>query len=249
MCLIFYSFNHKRAAYHLSTVVSFSQSISDEGLYGGMGVAWLRRESRKWGCLRRLKLYNNLDSFPDEIVDNDLVIGHVRKLHQNSADIAIENVHPFFYNNQIFLHNGYIDDFRPTLVGIDKGFKPFIKGETDTEYMFYLFLTIKNKLDAREIYATEEDILVGAVEILFQYLCARRKPFRANIVYANSSYSIITRYAYLKQARLLYFNGEMKRDKLLISSLPVMDNHTLIPPHTLIIVDHVKNTYKIKKLK
>ena len=249
MCIIFYAYNHKSTAQHLSTFVSFSQSISEKGLYGGVGFAWLRNASRKWGRLRRLKLYNNLDSFPYEIVDNDLVIGHIRALHQNSANESIENVHPFYYKNQVFLHNGDITDFAPTLVGIDKELKPRVEGKTDSEYIFYLFLTIKKKLDAREICASEEDKLADTVDLLFQYLRARRKPFRANIVYANKSYSIITRYAYLNRAKLLYLNGETKRDKLLISSLPVMNSHTLIPPQTLIIVNHSKNTYKIKKLK
>lgn len=250
MCLIFYAYNHNSTnEQHLSTFVSFSQSISDTGLYGGVGFAWLRNASRKWGRLRRLKLYNNLDSFSAELVDTDLAIGHLRKLHQNSAGVAIENVHPFLYKNQIFLHNGDITGFTPTFHGIDKEFKPLVKGETDSEYMFYLFLTIKKKLDSIEIYSTEEDKLVHAVDLLFQYLRVRSKPFRANIVYANSSYSIITRYAYLNRAKPLYFNGATKHDKLLISSLPVMDTHTLIPPRTLIIVEHNKNTYKIKKLK
>jgi predicted glutamine amidotransferase len=230
----------------MSTFVSFSKSIKDKGLYGGIGTAWLRNESRKWGVLRRMKLYNNFDSFPNEILDNDLVIGHIRELHPNSALVAIENVHPFLYKNQIFIHNGDITDFTPTRIGIDKELAPSIKGKTDTEYMFYLFLTIKKKLDTREI--SEEEKIVKSVEELFHQLREHRKPFRANIVYANKSYSIITRYAYLNKAKNLYFNGEPSSDKLLISSLPVMDTSKMIPSQTLILVDHIKHKYKLIKL-
>jgi len=246
MCLFFYSYNNNRIEKYISLFVSFSKIIKDKGLYGGIGATWLRNKSRKWGVLRRMKLYNSFDSFPNEILDNDLVIGHIRELHPNSASVAIENVHPFLYKNQIFVHNGDITDFTPTRIGIDKELAPFIKGKTDTEYMFYLFLSIKKKLDTREI--LEEEKLVKSVEELFRQLRERRKPFRANIVYANKSYSIITRYAYLNKAKNLYFNGEIKLDKLLISSLPVMDTSKMIPSQTLILVNHDKHKYKLIKL-
>ena len=84
MCLFFYSYNNKRIEKYISLFVSFSKIIKDRGLYGGIGTAWLRNKSRKWGVLRRMKLYNSFDSFPNEILDNDLVIGHIRELHPNS---------------------------------------------------------------------------------------------------------------------------------------------------------------------
>ena len=250
MCLIFYSYNTKK---HLDKFISFSKHINDQGLYGGIGVAWFGNSSHKWGCMRRLKLYNDSSSFPDVMLSNDLVIGHIRKLHEGSAEIAIENVHPFSYKNQIFLHNGNLTGFSANrsviFSDIDKDLRPYIKGETDTEYMFYLFLTIKKKLESREIYASKQDILEETAEKMFDYLKHHYKQFRANIIYANKTHSIIIRYAFSSDAKPLYFNGRPKRNALLISSLPVMDNYKLIPPHTIIIVDHNENKYIIKKLK
>lgn len=249
MCLIFYSYNNKNTKKYLQRFVSFSQLINDEGLYGGIGFAWRGNSSHKWCCLRRVKLYNDISSFPEL---TDLVVCHIRKLHEGSAEIAKENVHPFSYKNQIFLHNGFITDFSTKrsiiLSDIEKDLRLNIKGETDSEFMFYLFLTIKKKLESREIYASEEQLLVHAVESLFQYLKHHYKQFRANLVYANKTHSIITRYSFSTDERLLYFNGQTKRNSLLISSLPVMDNYKLIPTHTIIIVDHDKNTYITKKL-
>lgn len=244
MCLIFYSYNAKK---YLDKFVSFSNHINDQGLYGGIGVAWFGNSSHKWGCMRRLKLYNDISSFPDA---NDLVVGHIRKLYEGGAEIAIENVHPFSHKNQIFLHNGNIPNFSAKrsviLSHIDKDLWPYIKGETDTEYMFYLFLTIKKKLESREIYASEEDILEETTEKMFDYLKQHYKQFSSNLVYANKTHSIIIRYAFSTDAKPLYFNG---RNSLLISSLPLMNNYKLIPIHTIIIVNHNENKYIIKKLK
>ena len=242
MCLIFYSYNNKNIKKHLDKYISFSKHSNNQGLYGGIGVAWFGNSSHRWGCSRQLKVYNDVSSLPEEMLSNDLVVGHIRERYDGDAEIAIENVHPFSYKNQIFLHNGGITDFSTKrsvfLSDIDKDLRSFIKGDTDTEYMFYMFLTIKKKLESREIHVSEEDILIQTTEHLLDYLKHHYKQFRSNFVYANKSHSIIIRYAFSTDARPLYFNGQTSRNKLLISSLPVMDNYKLIPTNTIIIVNH-----------
>ena len=246
MCLIFYSYNITNVKKHITQFNSFSEHIR---LYGGIGFAWFGNKSHKWKTLKRIGLYN---SFPEEMFSTNILIGHIRKMYDGSAKNTIENVHPFSYKNQIFLHNGDTYNFDVTrklfLKEIDKELRQHIKGETDTEYIFYMFLTIKKNLESREIYTNEVDILIKTTEILFRIMRQYYQKFRANFVYANKSYSIIVRYSFKDVAKDLYFNEQTSDNKLLISSMPITDNYKLIPSRTIIVVDHNKNTYITKKL-
>lgn len=56
------------------------------------------------------------------------------------------NTHPFQYNSYVFCHNGKIINFLKykslILKNIDNKYIEKIKGETDSEYIFFLLLTL-----------------------------------------------------------------------------------------------------------
>jgi predicted glutamine amidotransferase len=252
MCLIFYSYNRHTSKKLLDKFISFSKIKTDHYLYGGIGFAWIDRVSNKWDYIRRLKIYENSESFPQDMLSNRVIVGLIRQTYHGSAKKAIENVHPFSYRNQIFVHNGDTSRFNETsqlfFNDIDKELRTHIKGNTDTEHIFYMFLTIKKQFDTHETLNDEIDILFKTTELLFQYLRRHYKKFRTNFVYSNKSHSVIVRNSFSDNAKLLYLNGDPCSDKLLITSSPVMDTCKLIPNHTIILVDHAKNTYITKKL-
>jgi predicted glutamine amidotransferase len=55
------------------------------------------------------------------------------------------NCHPFRHENWLFMHNGYINEFgtikRDLVFAVDPSLYPEIKGQADTEVLFYLALT------------------------------------------------------------------------------------------------------------
>lgn len=73
----------------------------------------------------------------------DVVIGHVRSATVGS--LRTENAHPFRYRQWLFAQTGTLPTFgaiRERLLGSVPGFlRPSIRGETDAEIFFYVFLS------------------------------------------------------------------------------------------------------------
>ena len=227
----------------------------------GFGLAWFGSATHKWKIMKTAKIYKevkNLSSVLNEVVVHDLVVGHIRK-KTGHTEASYENTHPFTHKNQLFVHNGYLDGFddikNSILQYISPEYRMSIRGETDTEHMFYLFLTLKQKIEEEEANTKKHNqnidtnyILFHSVVRLFRILRSVCKQFTANFIYCNKSHSIIVRYAFNRNKRIfapsLYFNGTHNEHKLLISSEPIMETYSIVPTHTVICVDHNKDTYQ-----
>ena len=77
------------------------------------------------------------------VVSSETVVAHVRKATQ--GEISILNCHPFQYGRWVFAHNGDVPGFaekRAQLVAeIAPRLRRFVLGDTDSEVLFFLFLT------------------------------------------------------------------------------------------------------------
>jgi predicted glutamine amidotransferase len=111
------------------------------------------------------------------VAASQTVLAHVRKATQGSKTVF--NCHPFQYGRWVFAHNGDVPTFglrRDELVAaIAPELARFILGETDSEIVFYLFLTILSRsapLGSRFELEQVMDALRGAVEIVRQ-VCDR----------------------------------------------------------------------------
>jgi len=163
-----------------------------------------------------------------------LVIGHLRKRCDRTT-VSIENTHPFVYKDHVFLHNGRIRDFdqyRSMILGwIHPRFRNLIEGQTDTEHLFYFYLTI-----------AETHNPVESFRILFQTFATYDIELSANIIYANPDTVVITRFLY-------YNTGEYKRvqhphslyydatDGFIVSSEPVSGHPRIVPENSMIEID------------
>ena len=72
------------------------------------------------------------------------VVAHVR--NATVGAISMENTHPFAHGRWIFAHNGSIPDFPQVrdhmIEHMDPALRNDIKGETDSEHIFYFLLTL-----------------------------------------------------------------------------------------------------------
>lgn len=88
-------------------------------------------------------LHDRLFERVSGIASSQTVVAHVRRATHGIKSPV--NSHPFQYGPWIFAHNGNIKDFaahRAALVHhIDPELRRFILGDTDSEVLFYLFLT------------------------------------------------------------------------------------------------------------
>ena len=77
------------------------------------------------------------------VVSSETVLAHVRKATQGTRTVF--NCHPFQYGRWVFAHNGDIPNFeskREALVAqVAPRFRRFIMGDTDSEVLFFLFVS------------------------------------------------------------------------------------------------------------
>lgn len=100
------------------------------------------------------------------VVSSQTVVAHIRKATHGKKTIL--NSHPFQYGQWIFAHNGNLKDFENYRDKLKKRISPelvkFILGDTDSEVIFYLLLSIINErhpLDDPNIRLSD---LKGAIE-------------------------------------------------------------------------------------
>jgi predicted glutamine amidotransferase len=248
MCRLFVEFHHTNVK---KTIMDFlGQSIQKKkntpgidnyrdqvGHTDGYGIAWF--VDGKWKTYKSTELYTDDPRLPPIIrnIPKSVVVGHIRKKKYGKK--AIVNVHPFFFENQIFMQNGYIHDFPQHISKIKEAIAPeYIKhivGGTDTECLFFLYLTCKRR--------TENN--VDAFAQMFSLFKQWNIELVANIVYANDTDIVITRYLYYDQTHYenqqsppsLYWNIS-STNGLLIASEPIQDATTLIQENTIISLNH-----------
>lgn len=88
---------------------------------------------------------NNFCFIKDKIAESCILIGHIRATkHHFPDDICFNNTHPFWYKNNFLIHNGSVNPFNQNFFinYIDNKYYKHIKGNTDSEFLFYIFLTI-----------------------------------------------------------------------------------------------------------
>ncbi|MEO6603946.1 MAG: class II glutamine amidotransferase [Polyangiaceae bacterium] len=91
------------------------------------------------------------------VVSSETVLAHVRKATQGTRTIF--NCHPFQFGRWVFAHNGDIPNFESKrellLAQVSPRFRRFILGETDSEVLFFVFMTV---LEAQGSLTADNDI-------------------------------------------------------------------------------------------
>lgn len=313
MCRLFFSFRNKSIKPLLKEFLAQSNHKSkntpainndrdDNTHTDGFGIVWKSQDANDWNVYKQPKLYTedtNLNATLDKI-PNNLVIAHIRKRTQ--GDVSMENTHPFHYDGQVFVQNGSIADFEKHLVQLRSYIvAPLlskIRGQTDTECLFFMFLSCKNYLDNRAKYVkknttrkkrdklqstpdfTKEQIAsyekvishtrlyssetkhadyINAFAILTGIFREHSIELVANIIYANSSIVLLSRYIFYDKTKYnekqippsLYWNKCRKHgdNGILITSEPLSKyNSMLFPENTVSILDYKKYELTIHKV-
>jgi glutamine amidotransferase len=118
------------------------------------------------------------------------------------------NCHPFRHDGWLFMHNGYINEFatlkRDLILAVDPSLYPQIQGQTDTEVLFYLALTLGLQDDPPA--AVEQAI--GLIEDV-----ARRHevphPFQGTIATTDGESIWAFRYSSERKSRSLFYTTDV----------------------------------------
>jgi glutamine amidotransferase len=103
------------------------------------------------------------------VVSSETVLAHVRKATQ--GPLTVLNCHPFQYGRWVFAHNGDIPRFhaawRRTLVSeIAPRLRRFILGETDSEVVFFVFLSRLEQRGRLDKPQTVDDVMDALAETI-----------------------------------------------------------------------------------
>ena len=109
----------------------------------GWGVAYYIDDSPHVARSASTALHDTLFKRVSGVVSSQTVLAHIRKATQ--GDRTVLNCHPFQYGRWVFAHNGDIPEFDRCRADLEAEISPrlrrFILGDTDSERIFFLFLT------------------------------------------------------------------------------------------------------------
>lgn len=191
------------------------------------------------------KKEEEIDKNMTEIAEKEIVVGHLRR--KKFGKNSISNTQPFLYDNHVFCHNGMISGYnikknrmdinRLLKTGIDPSYP--IKGNTDSERLFYLFLTFKQKVEQENPGTRMDKLLTDAMTQTIAFLETMNTPIYFNVIYCNAEFAIITRYIIHKkqesdEAPSLYYNNT--QGGVLISSEPMEEGSESIRENAIVLI-------------
>ena len=184
----------------------------------------LKLENEQIYVYKSSKLYKfdpNLNDLLSKAANSNLIIGHLRSIKTELNDnISYNNTHPFFFLNNYWLHNGSIKPFDYNFFKsfVSSRYIDSIKGSTDSELLFYIFLSFFDKF---------RNSLIAWKEF-FNFLGSLQKEnivISANIIYLNNKELYISRFINNEEhPPSLYFDNK----NMIISSEPVTENFKLL---------------------
>jgi len=118
------------------------------------------------------------------------------------------NCHPFRHDRWLFMHNGYINEFatikRDLVLAVDPSLYPEIRGQADTEVLFYLALTFGLEDDPPA--AVEQAI--GFVEAVAEKHDVPH-PFQGTVATTDGESVWAFRYSSERNSRSLFYTTEV----------------------------------------
>jgi predicted glutamine amidotransferase len=179
-------------------------------------------------------------------------------------NMCLENTHPFQYKNNIFMHHGDIfvncsidgknellfyqkHREQPCVIKKMNCIKKYItnelqreiKGNTDSELMFFLFLSIYEKQKNNFNGLEEETNLLTSFYCMLQILQQYKIEHHSNIIFSNGDFIIAANICDTKNPERIkpcdfYMD---KTDGLLFSCLKCTDASELVQPNTIHIIN------------
>jgi glutamine amidotransferase len=219
----------------------------------GFGISWYGENPTKGSCCFKFVTPAWSDTNLRNIgkhVSSPLIFAHVRAAasgHDRFAPMIVsnENCHPFTYKSYTFMHNGGIPCFQKIKLKILNLLSPetfsHIKGTTDTEHIFAIFLNCLPPDDVNKPHTLHDMInaINQTISVIIQ-LCREnniKEDCSLNLCVSNGYHVIATRFRTgLRSPPSLYYNfgsnfvcengnfyalGESEANEIVISSAPL----------------------------
>lgn len=278
MCRIFFSLNksnNNKINNRTNKLLNNFLYICDQKLINSSyGIVWL--ENNKWFITKNNShFYKDKIQYKINNLRTNIFIMHCReisiKTEENiKKENIIENVHPFSYENNTLMFHGdlliyddcelctyqkcknlpiFIKTIRKLLYHINDELIKNIRGTTDAEIIFYLFISIKNKISKKNNYTTEKLILKSLLNMI-KIVINLNLYIRTNIFYTYLEYVLIAKInksnMILKKEPIdLYYN--MTNDNIIFSSVEFNNFNNMIE-NTAILYNLKNNNFTFIRL-
>jgi glutamine amidotransferase len=215
----------------------FLNNIRDLDLHlDGFGFIWVNSDNNVLLYKNHTRPSNdyNIGTILD-LINGSYLIGHLRATEKFLYyPVNFHSTHPFNYLDFYFCHNGCVEKFsknkKTIMLTIKKQYYNNIKSNCDSEYLFYLFISLfdtvnmTNDIDEKKIKKT--------IKMFFEFLNNLSGTVSANIILKYKEFTIISRYINSnEEPPSLYHN----KGYTIVSSEPIDNNELLVKKNTIII--------------
>ncbi|MGB7442206.1 MAG: ergothioneine biosynthesis protein EgtC [Coleofasciculaceae cyanobacterium] len=215
----------------------------------GLGLGWYHSQKsvNPFTYKNTLPIWNDTN-LPElsRYVESGCVLAYVRSATAGQA-LDFSNCQPFRDERLLFIHNGFIEDFRKTL------YKPIrdrlsdqvyqlINGTTDSEHIFALLV---NELRSKPNISVEKALQTTLMTIKELALSAQVS-FSANLIISDGQRLIASRYAHNTSIPTLYWLRDDANypDSVIIASEPLFDgNWKSIAENSIVTVEENLEVY------
>jgi predicted glutamine amidotransferase len=188
----------------------------------GFGIGWYDAEPTP-GVFRSIEpAWNdrNLRELASHLRSR-LFFAHIRAAIGSAVQQT--NCHPFRHGRWLFMHNGFIDRFdsikRALTLVVDPSLYPEIKGQTDTELLFYLALTFGLEHDPADAVGHA----IGVIEA-----CGDERgieyPFQGTIAATDGVSLWVFRYSSARRSRSLFFSRDIRTLRTLYPDREILED-------------------------
>ena len=225
---------------HSLVIQSYTPQEMTAGLLNadGFGIGWYGEpENLPYIYKNVLPIWNDAN-LPQlgRYIKSTCYLGYVRSATSNLS-VDMINCQPFSHQNLLFIHNGFIDDFRQTLYRpIRNELNDFayqrIEGTTDSEHIFAL---VVNELEINHHISLKE-ALNNTIKRLIKLADRDNIDFSANIVLGNGRELAASRYSNRKVSPTLYYiKNHSLSDGVILASEPLFEGKWISCPEASII--------------
>lgn len=225
---------------HSLVVQSYQPQQMTAGLLNadGFGIGWYGEpENPPYAYKNVLPIWNDAN-LPQlgRYIKSSCYLGYVRSATSNLS-VDIINCQPFLHQNLLFVHNGFIDNFRKTLYRpirneLDDFAYQRIEGTTDSEHIFAL---IVNEFETNHNISLKQ-ALGHTIARLIKLADTDKIAFSANIILSNGKELVASRYSNREASPTLYYiKDHLLTNGVLIASEPMFKGEWISCPEASII--------------
>ena len=217
---------------HSLIVQSYQPREMTSGLLNadGFGIGWYHPNKQAFPYTYKnvVPIWSDINIPPlSRYVESNCILGYVRSATPG-LPVDLINCQPFTQEQIVFIHNGYIDNFRKSLYRpIRETLNDFtyqaIRGTTDSEHIFALIIT---QLQTNP-HLSLQQALVNALNKLTELAQGEQVCFSANIVISDGKQLVASRYAHCQVNPTLYWlrDDPLYPDSVIVASEPFFEGN------------------------